>query len=144
MKPARAVRPPSSPPRSQRARSASQEHQQTEVVVAHGGGYFPTYMGRLDRNILKPEAVPNIKGKPSDYLRHFHYDTCVYDTLALEMLFRRVGADRIVLGADYPVGDADPVGVVKAAVRLPGHELCMVAAATAAQLLGIKVPAEVD
>jgi len=26
------------------------------------------------------------------------------------MLFRRVGADRIVLGADYPVGDVDPVG----------------------------------
>jgi hypothetical protein len=39
-------------------------------------------MGRLDRNILKPEAVPNIKGRPSDYLRHFYYDTCVYDTLA--------------------------------------------------------------
>jgi predicted TIM-barrel fold metal-dependent hydrolase len=59
-----------------------------KVVVAHGGGYFPTYMGRLDRNILKPEAVANIKGKPSDYLRHFYYDTCVYDGLALEMLFR--------------------------------------------------------
>jgi aminocarboxymuconate-semialdehyde decarboxylase len=114
-----------------------------KIVVAHGGGYFPTYLGRLDRNILKPEAVANIKGKPSDYLRHFHYDTCVYDPLALEMLFRRVGSDRIVLGADYPVGDVDPVGVVKAAVSLPRHELRMVAAGTAARLLGIALPAEI-
>jgi aminocarboxymuconate-semialdehyde decarboxylase len=98
-----------------------------KVVVAHGGGYFPTYMGRLDRDILKPEAVANIKGKPSDYLRHFYYDSCVYDSLALEMLFRRVGADRIVLGADYPVGDVDPVGVIKQAVTLPAPELAMVA-----------------
>jgi hypothetical protein len=49
-----------------------------KVVVPHGGGYFPTYMRRLDRNILEPEAVANIKGGPSDYLRHFYYDTCVY------------------------------------------------------------------
>jgi aminocarboxymuconate-semialdehyde decarboxylase len=97
-------------------------------------------MGRLDPNILKPEAVANIKGKPSDYLRHFYYDTCVYDSLALEMLFRRVGADRIVLGAEYPVGDTDPVGVVKAAVTLPNAELRMVAAGTAARLLGIALP----
>jgi aminocarboxymuconate-semialdehyde decarboxylase len=62
-----------------------------EVVVGHGGGYFPTYMGRLDRNILKPEAVANTKGKPSAYLRHFYYDTYVDDPLALQMLFRRVG-----------------------------------------------------
>jgi hypothetical protein len=41
-----------------------------KVAVAHGGGYYPTHMGRRDRNILKPEAVANIKGKPSDYLRH--------------------------------------------------------------------------
>jgi aminocarboxymuconate-semialdehyde decarboxylase len=115
-----------------------------KVVVAHGGGYFPTYMGRLDRNILKPEAVANIKGKPSDYLRHFYYDTCVYDALALEMLFRRVGADRIVLGADYPVGDVDPVGVIKQAVSLPAPALVLVGAGTAARLLGIEVPNRAD
>jgi aminocarboxymuconate-semialdehyde decarboxylase len=108
-----------------------------KIVVAHGGGYFPTYMGRLDRNIAKPDAVMNIKGKPSDYLRHFYYDTCVYDTLALQTLFKRVGVDRILLGADYPVGDNDPVGVVKEAVALPTEDLRMVAAGTAARLLGI-------
>jgi hypothetical protein len=37
----------------------------------------------------------------------------VYDPLALTTLFKRVGADRIVLGADHPVGGSDPVGEVK-------------------------------
>jgi aminocarboxymuconate-semialdehyde decarboxylase len=109
-----------------------------KIVIAHGGGYFATCMGRLDRNIEKAEACVNIgKRKPSEYLRHFYYDTCVYDPLALEMLFKRVGSDRILLGADYPVGSTDPVGEVKEAVTLPPEELNMVAGGTAAKLLGI-------
>ena len=62
----------------------------------------------------------------------------MYDPLALTTLFKRVGADRIVLGADYPVGGTDPVGEVKEAVTLSNDELRMVAAGTAAQLLGIR------
>jgi aminocarboxymuconate-semialdehyde decarboxylase len=112
-----------------------------KIVIAHGGGYFATCMGRLDRNIEKAETRVNIgHKKPSDYLRHFYYDTCVYDTLALQTLFKRVGSDRILLGADYPVGGTDPVGEVKEAVTLPPEELRMVAAGTAAKLLGIEVP----
>jgi hypothetical protein len=42
-----------------------------------------------------------------------------------------------LLGADYPVGDDDPVGVVKSAVTLSNADLRMVAGGTAAQLLGI-------
>jgi aminocarboxymuconate-semialdehyde decarboxylase len=111
-----------------------------KIVIAHGGGYFATCMGRLDRNIEKAETRVNIgERKPSDYLRHFYYDTCVYDPLALEMLFRRVGADRILLGADYPVGGSDPVGEVKEAVTLSNEDLRLVAAGTAARLLGIEM-----
>src|SRR3954463_10767380 len=69
---------------------------------------------------------------------HFYYDTCLYDPLAMQTLFKRVGADRIVLGADYPVGGTDPVGEVKEAVTLSNEELRMVAAGTAAKLLGIE------
>jgi aminocarboxymuconate-semialdehyde decarboxylase len=109
-----------------------------KIVIAHGGGYFATCMGRLDRNVEKAETRVNIgHKKPSDYLRHFYYDTCVYDPLALQTLFKRVGADRILLGADYPVGDTDPVGEVKKAVTLSNEDLRMVAGGTAAKLLGI-------
>jgi len=109
-----------------------------KIVVAHGGGYFPYCVGRVDRNVEKPEAQVNLGDrKPSDYLRHFYYDTCVFDPLALKTLFARVGADRIVLGADYPVGETDPVGALMDAVTLGGADLRMVAAGTAAKLLGI-------
>ena len=111
-----------------------------KIVIAHGGGYFPYCVGRVDRNVEKPEAQVNIGDrKPSDYLRHFYYDTCVFDAPALAALFQRVGADRVLLGADYPVGDDDPVGVVKSAVTLSNAELQMVAGGTAARLLGIEV-----
>jgi aminocarboxymuconate-semialdehyde decarboxylase len=111
-----------------------------KIVIAHGGGYFPYCVGRVDRNVEKPEAQVNIGDrKPSDYLRHFYYDTCVFDAPALAALFQRVGADRILLGADYPVGDDDPVGVVKNAVSLSKADLQMVAGGTAARLLGIHV-----
>jgi aminocarboxymuconate-semialdehyde decarboxylase len=114
-----------------------------KIVIAHGGGYFPYCVGRVDRNVEKAEAQVNIGDrKPSDYLRHFYYDTCVFDPLALATLFQRVGADRILLGADYPVGDSDPVGVVKEAVTLSNAELQMVAGGTAARLLGIHVASQ--
>ena len=109
-----------------------------KILIAHGGGYFPYCIGRVDRNVEKAEAQVNLGDrKPSDYLRHFYYDTCVFDALALGLLFRRVGADRIVLGADYPVGEVDPVGAVKEAVSLSNADLQMVAGGTAAKLLGI-------
>jgi aminocarboxymuconate-semialdehyde decarboxylase len=61
----------------------------------------------------------------------------VFDPPALAALFQRVGADRILLGADYPVGEDDPVGVVKRAVTLSNADLRMVAGGTAARLLGL-------
>ena len=70
-----------------------------KIVIAHGGGYFPYCVGRVDRNVEKPEAQVNIGDrKPSDYLRHFYYDTCVFDPPALAALFQRVGADRVAAG----------------------------------------------
>lgn len=86
-----------------------------KVVMAHGGGYFPHYLGRMDRNTgNRPDTVKNMGGrKPSDFLRSFYYDTCVYDPQVLKVLGERVGADRLVMGSDYPVGEKDPVGFVR-------------------------------
>jgi aminocarboxymuconate-semialdehyde decarboxylase len=80
-----------------------------QIVVSHGGGYAPLYMGRLDRNVTNMLwSAANIKSFPSDYLRRFYFDTCVYDPVALHRLIETVGADRLVLGSDFPVGDVNP------------------------------------
>ena len=102
------------------------------VVVAHGGGYFPHYPGRLDRNVAKPDTMRNIHGKPSDYLRRVMYDSCVYDTQTMAALVRRVGADRIVLGSDYPFGEEkDILGFVKRAGVEAEKDLALVASENA-------------
>jgi len=90
-------------------------HPGLKIVIAHGGGYFPHYMGRMDRNHAnRPDTVKNTGGrKPSEFLRSFHYDTCVYDPQVLKVLLERVGADRLVMGSDYPVGERDPIGFIR-------------------------------
>jgi aminocarboxymuconate-semialdehyde decarboxylase len=84
------------------------------IVISHGGGYLPHYFGRLDRNVTNmPESVRNISQRPSAYLHDLYYDTCVYDRTILDAVLRRYGADRLVMGSDYPVGEADPVAFVR-------------------------------
>ncbi|GAA5185357.1 amidohydrolase family protein [Rugosimonospora acidiphila] len=86
------------------------------IVMAHGGGFFPHYCARMDRNVQnRPETAVNITKLPSDYLTQFYYDTCVYSPETLDALVRVVGLDRLVLGSDYPVGSPDPVGWVRGA-----------------------------
>jgi aminocarboxymuconate-semialdehyde decarboxylase len=110
-----------------------------KIVVAHGGGYMPHYMGRLDRNVTdKPETARNISRMPSAYLRDFYYDSCVYDPATLNALITRVGADRIVMGSDYPVGDPAPARLLGLAEAMPKSDLTMIMGGTAARLIGLK------
>ncbi|MDO9439539.1 MAG: amidohydrolase family protein [Beijerinckiaceae bacterium] len=83
------------------------------ICISHGGGYMPFYMGRMERNYLeKPTTRVKMTRSPTEYLRMLWYDSCVYDALALRRLAETVGADRIVLGTDYPVGDRSPVDFI--------------------------------
>jgi aminocarboxymuconate-semialdehyde decarboxylase len=109
-----------------------------KVVIAHGGGYFPHYLGRMDRNHAnRPDTVKNTGGrKPSEFLRAFHYDTCVYDPAVLSVLAERVGTDRLVMGSDYPVGEKDPVGWIQG-LALPSSDVEKICGGNAARLLGL-------
>ena len=113
-------------------------HPGLKVVIAHGGGYFPHYLGRMDRNHAnRPDTVRNTGGKkPSEFLRSFHYDTCVYDPQVLKVLHDRVGADRLVMGSDYPVGEKDPVGFIKN-LKFSESETRSICGGNAARLLGL-------
>ena len=111
-------------------------HRGVKVVMAHGGGYMPHYMGRLDRNVTdKPWTTKNLSKKPSEYLRDFYYDSCVYDPRTLELLVERVGADRVVLGGDYPVAAWDPIDFLDEAKALTDQQRAAIAGGTAAALL---------
>ncbi len=113
-----------------------------KIVMAHGGGMLPHNMGRLDRNVAHmPDTARNISRKPSDYLKSLYFDTCLYDPTIAENLVRSVGADRVVLGSDYPVGEMDPIGFVNSIANLTSEELLRVKGGAAAALLGLDRPA---
>lgn len=107
------------------------------IVLAHGGGMLPHNMGRLDRNVEHmPETMRNITRRPSEYLQSFYFDTCLYDPAVAENLIRRVGADRLLLGSDYPVGEMDPLGYIDRVTGLTDAERARIKGGLAARLLG--------
>lgn len=110
-----------------------------KIVMAHGGGYMPHYMGRLDRNAsYRPQTMRNLSKLPSEYLRDFYYDSCVYDAPTLERLVAIVGADRIVLGGDYPFADIGAVRFLESAEALTDAQRASIAGNTAVELLGLQ------
>src|SRR5581483_2949709 len=109
-----------------------------KIVVVHGGGYLPHYAGRLDRNVTAhPVSTQNIKRLPSEYLKCLYYDSCVYDPSILSALIARVGVDRIVMGTDYPFGEADPVAGIENSPGVSRADVEMMVSKTPAALLGI-------
>ncbi|MGO2189084.1 MAG: amidohydrolase family protein [Microbacterium gubbeenense] len=90
-------------------------HPDLRIVAAHGGGYLPTAIGRSDRAWrVRPEAR-GCADEPSTYLRRIWFDTVVHDAAALRALVEVAGAERVVLGSDFPfdMGLDDPVAFVR-------------------------------
>lgn len=109
-----------------------------KIVMAHGGGYLPHYMGRLDRNVTdKPFTTKNISKYPSAYLSDFYYDSCVYDPRTLELLIERVGIERIVLGGDFPVASLNPLDLL-ARTSLSDEDRARIAGGNASLLLKLE------
>jgi aminocarboxymuconate-semialdehyde decarboxylase len=74
-----------------------------KVCVAHGGGPACFAMGRLDRGWQgTPVERRSIQQPPSSYQRRLYYDSVVGSEKALRFLLDEAGADRVVLGSDWP------------------------------------------
>jgi aminocarboxymuconate-semialdehyde decarboxylase len=72
------------------------------VCIAHGGGPACYAMGRLDHGWTRQPEATRIPQPPSAYQRRLYYDTVVGSEKALRFLLDSVGADRVVLGSDWP------------------------------------------
>ena len=74
-----------------------------KICIAHGGGPACYAMGRMDRAWRgTPAERRTIPTPPSTYQRRLYYDTVVGSEKALRFLLDEVGADRVVLGSDWP------------------------------------------
>ena len=79
-----------------------QECPDLKVCIAHGGGPACYAMGRLDRAWHGRPGSRSTPQPPSAYEKKLWYDTVVGSEEALRFLLDRVGADRVVLGSDWP------------------------------------------
>ena len=109
-----------------------------KICISHGGGYMPYYMGRIDRNYAeKANTRVNMTKPPIDYLRMLYFDSCVYERPVLQHLVDKVGAERVLLGSDYPVGEAKPIEFVTDTATLSTAQKEKILASNAAALLGL-------
>ena len=85
-------------------------HPDLKLVLVHGGGYLPYQAARLDGGYRTREAfgVELARERPSDYLSDLYYDTAALSAPAVAFLAGLVGADRLLLGSDYPFALSDP------------------------------------
>jgi aminocarboxymuconate-semialdehyde decarboxylase len=113
-----------------------ERHPKLKVCLLHGGGFVPYQMGRWVHGWqVRPEPQVNIKSSPQPYIDRFYFDTILHAKPQLEFLVGSVGADRVMLGSDYPydmgtfecarqvkalsIGDSDKAKVLeKNALRL--------------------------
>ncbi|MFI0187053.1 amidohydrolase family protein [Streptomyces sp. NPDC017082] len=115
-------------------------HPGLKVIAAHGGGYLPTHIGRSDHAwSARSDAGASCAHPPSSYLRRLYFDSLVHDPQVLRELVRVAGADRVLLGSDFPfdMGTEDPVGALRAA-RLSDSDFHAVRGGNAAALLSLE------
>ena len=114
-------------------------HPGLQVLICHGGGYVPSYVGRLDHAWAhRPELRKLTAQPPSAYLPRFWFDTCVFRPDLIENLVRLAGPGRVMLGSDYPfdMGDPDPVATLETCSGLTPSERAAIRGDTAASLFG--------
>lgn len=102
-----------------------ERHPSLRVVLYHAGGALHTVIGRLDMGYrIVPECRKAIPRAPSTYMGQFSFDIIAHNRPMLGHLVHTYGAERFVIGTDYPLpaGLAHPVEEVKALGLAPADE----------------------
>lgn len=83
-----------------------------KMVLSHGGGALPYVLGRMNRNYLmhKDDGYAD----PIEQMQKLYYDTVLFDPRTLRFLVELFGAEKVMLGSDYPfpIGDMTPCQIV--------------------------------
>ena len=110
-------------------------------VLGHLGGAIPYLVERLDRGFYAFEDCrKDISKPPSEYLKHFYYDTVNFDVGALKLAIDFAGVSQILAGSDYPhqIGSIEKMKDSIAALKLSNTDTEAIYGGNAAKLLGLK------
>lgn len=117
---------------------AADRHPDARILLAHGGGVLPALRGRLAREAQVHATGIDVRAA----IGRFYVDTVVHDVDVLRGLVELFGADRVLLGSDYPfdMGVERPAEIVRALQLSAGDEAAILGG-NAARLLGQEIPA---
>jgi len=101
---------------------------------------LPYQSGRWEHGYqLRKECQQLISKPPSAYLAHFYYDIITHDKPALEYLITTMGADKVMLGTDYPfdMAESHPVEMVEGLSGISKEERQLILGESAARLFNL-------
>jgi aminocarboxymuconate-semialdehyde decarboxylase len=95
-------------------------HPNLRVLLAHGGGALPALRGRLAHEQTIHPPGRDVRAA----IGRFYVDTVVHDVDVLRGLVNFFGAERVLLGSDYPfdMGVERPADIVRALGLAPDDE----------------------
>lgn len=80
-----------------------ERHPNIRWVLTHMGGAIPYLAERLDRGYRAfADCRRHISKPPSEYLKHFYYDTVNFNADAVQFAIKFAGPDHLLAGSDYP------------------------------------------
>jgi aminocarboxymuconate-semialdehyde decarboxylase len=108
------------------------------VLLAHGGGVLPALRGRLAHEQTVHAPGRDVRAA----IGRFYVDTVVHDVDVLRGLVDFFGAERVLLGSDYPfdMGVERPAEIVRA-LGLPPEDEAAILGGNALRLLRQESPA---
>jgi aminocarboxymuconate-semialdehyde decarboxylase len=108
-----------------------------KVIASHGGGTLPYLVGRFEKgDEVELPSRRQMKRKPTDYLRHIHYDSITYNLGALQYLVSVVGAGQVMLGTDWPHWVHDTKGAFANTAALPEAQMQAIRSRNAERVFG--------
>ena len=113
------------------------EFPRLKFYLAHGGGSCPYLYGRWEHGWqVRPEPRAVIQELPSQYFNLLYFDSLLHSVSTLSYLITTVGADKVMLGTDYPydMGDHSPLSAIDSLPGLSESEKAQIRGHNAAAL----------
>lgn len=108
-----------------------------KIIASHGGGTLPYLVGRFEKgDEVELPSRRQMKRKPTDYLRHIHYDCITYNPGALQYLISVVGDSQVMFGTDWPHWVHDTQGAFANTALLPEKAMHAVRSRNAERVFG--------
>jgi len=112
-----------------------------KVAFAHGGGSFPSIVGRVEHGWeCRPDlCATDCKTNPRDYMGRFWVDSLTHDPDCLKSIVKLFGPDKVALGTDYPfpLGEAVPGKLIESEDEFDAQTKAMLLGENALKFLGL-------